>query len=107
MKQKILFQTVNKNVPFEAFRDMKNSLKNVSYPVPVIGPKNVGETIKVNTDSTGYTHTIFDELLTNKIVSDYHAIMTGLELLKFYKKNGLKIFDDNILILNEMEKSDE
>lgn len=104
MKSKLLFQVSNKgSVPFEVYRDMKKSLNNITYSGPVIGPKTIKDMIKKNTGATGYTDTIFDELLTNKILSDYNTIINGLELLKFYKKNGLAIFDEEIKFLSEIK----
>lgn len=83
---------------------MKNALKVIEYPDAIIGPKTVGELIELNTDKTGYSHCIFDDLLKEKITTDHNTIKDGLELLKFYKKRNkyLTVFDRDIEDLDKL-----
>ena len=91
-------------IPETVLSQMKNALKVIEYPDAIIGPKTVGELIELNTDKTGYSHCIFDELLKEKITTDHNTIKDGLELLKFYKKRNkyLTVFDRDIEDLDKL-----
>lgn len=99
-KQKIPYpQNYCKSVvPDDYIRAMKKALKEVEYGDSIIGPKTFLELSELNSDNTGYSHCIFDEIIKNKLIQDYNTIKDGLELLKFYKSNNtyFRAFDYEI-----------
>ena len=100
MKGKIIFPQgkCKSVVPDNHIEQMKNALKVIEYPDAIIGPKTVKEVLELNADKTGYSHCIFNELLSEKIINDYNTITDGLELLKFYKERNkyFTAFDSDI-----------
>lgn len=76
-------------IPEAHIHQMKQALKAIEYPGLVIGPSKFEEVIELNMDkSTKHYHSIFTELVEEKISLDYNTIKDGLEILDFYKSNN-------------------